>query len=175
MKKCFTRILSTALSIGMAMFFIISPVLADETDVTASENGGTYTTSSTVSYHVYSKYKVSVPMTISEESEYCAAINVTMDQVEDGKHIDVYVSNLNSDGKITVTSSSGNEAYLTVKHGSNDSDIQSDGLIYTFEKTEEAAKGTTMTENVKLEGQDENLSGGTYTGSIEFRFECNDD
>lgn len=105
---------------------------------------------SEVTAHLYSTYSISIPATI-DANIGTAEVIVTQANLEDGYAINVYISNLNENGGITLTHTNG-----------------VDEILCTFQNTElNCAVGG----NVPLVSFDYNIFSGTNTASKTFGME----
>lgn len=164
MKKFFSAILVFAL-----MLFAI-PTITYAADGFVDANSPYFEGETDVSYRIYSSYYVSIPTSI-DSSYGTGEISVTMDNIEDGYHIKVSITNLNESGKLAITSETGNTAYLNVLRDSGLYNVYSDGIVTNFYPAD-YPNGGTATTNISFDTGGEYFKPGTYHGTICFRVEC---
>lgn len=98
MKKIFTVLFAIMLLLNMSPL----TAFAEEYREYVEADQNSFEGQTTIDYHAYSSYYVSIPTNISEYDLY-GTIAVTMDNIEDGHHIEVYITNLDENGLLTVT------------------------------------------------------------------------
>lgn len=167
MKKIFTVLFAIMLLLN------ISPLtaFAEEYREYVEADQNSFEGQTTIDYHAYSSYYVSIPTNISEYDSY-GTIAVTMDNIEDGHHIEVYITNLDENGLLTVTSDNGNTGQLSVLYDNGLYTANSDGLIGEFYPETYNYTGCASTNIAFDKAMMDNFKAGTYHGVICFRVEC---
>lgn len=139
---------------------------------------GNYEGQSEFDYHAYSHYFVTIPTHIDADNS--GELAVTMDGIEDGYHIEAYVTNLDADGCITVYSQNYDTDNLTTAVGvvydvgnpNGSKNVTPDGLIGKYYPADHT-DGTPATTNIGFtKPMDMNVKPGIYHGVICFRVEC---
>lgn len=145
MKKILTFLLITALS------FVALPTTVSAEDYSGyvEADKSNFEGQTTVDYHAYSSYYVSIPTNISEYDAY-GTVSVTMDNIEAGHHIEVYITNLDDNGQLTVTSDNGNTGQLSILYDNGLHTAAADGLIGKFYPDEYNNTGCAST-NISLD------------------------
>lgn len=167
MRKFIASLLAATLIIVASTF----GVSADEYSEYIEAETGCFTGQTSIDYHIYSSYYVTIPTSIGEY-DTSGTITVSMNNIEDNHHIEVYITNLDSDGLLEVTSDSGHTEKLNVLHDDGLYTVQNDGLVKEFYPADYQAE-TNATTNISFakSGMGNNKA-GTYHGMVCFRVEC---
>lgn len=167
MKKFFTILLAAALM----LVALPTVAFAEDYGEYVEADKSNFEGQTTVDYHAYSSYYVSIPTSISEY-DTSGTVSVTMDNIEYGHHIEVYITNLDENGFLTVTSDNGYNGLLSVLYDDGLHTADSSGLIGTFYPESYNNTGAAST-NISLDkAMMGNFKAGTYHGVICFRVEC---
>lgn len=129
-------------------------------------------------YHVYSYYFVTIPTHIDADSY--GELSVTMGYIENGYHIEAYVSNVDEQGLITVYADDYNTSNVTAKVGvikdvlaeTGSITIDSSGLIGMFYPADYGQYDFATTTIGFTKAMGDNILPGVYHGTICFRIEC---
>lgn len=167
MKKIFTTVLAIILMLS------ISPttVQAAEYSEYVEADKNNFEGQTDIDYRVYSSYYVTIPTRISEYDS-SGTVSVTMDNIEQGYHIEIYITNLDSEGCLTVSSDNGNTGKLNVLHDNGLYTVYEDGLVTKFYPGSYGYAGTASTDISFANAMSGNTKAGTYHGTVCFRIEC---
>ena len=121
---------------------------------------------SPVSFREYSSFYVTLPIMI--EPDVTSELSVTMDSIEDGYHVEVYATNLDGEGLVTVTSGN-NTGKLALVKDNGSVNVDGSGFIASF--SPEIYTDVAIT-NLTVMRTGERLKPGVYTGSVSFRVSC---
>lgn len=166
MKKFLSSILTIALLAASSV-----TAKADEYSEYVETNRGNFVGETSLDYHVYSSYYVTIPTSIGEY-DTSGNIAVTMDNIEQGHHVEIYITNLDSEGYLTVTSDNGNTGKLNVLHDNGLYTVQPDGLVNKLYPGSYTDTGVANTDISFDKSMDSNTKAGTYHGTVCFRVEC---
>lgn len=167
MKRLFTSLMAVICT-AIILTTFTTTAYADEYVDSAN---GDYATEIEVNYHAYSTYTVILPYALSEDAE--TEVAVDMSNVENGYHINAYVTNIEEDGQIPIYSENydTNNAVGHITVISDGQELPSDtGYFATFTHTDDINNyaydhiGYTITDRPTVAGQ--------YSGVICFNFEC---
>lgn len=162
--------------IALMLVFASLPAFADGEYADASTGG--YYGETEFDYHVYSYYYVTIPTHV--DAGGTGTLSVSMDYIEDGYHIEAYVTNLDNDGCLTIYSDNYDTNNITgklgvVKYLSDDmttASVGETGLIGEFYPND-YAQNTSASVRIGFRNcAGENLLPGGYHGVICFRVEC---
>lgn len=167
MRKLIASILAATLLIATSTF----GVSADDYSEYIEAETGYFTGQTSIDYHIYSSYYVTIPTSIGEY-DTSGTITVTMNSIEDSHHIEVYITNLDSDGLLEVTSDSGNIEKLNVLHDDGLYTVQNDGLVKEFYPADYQVEANATTNISFAKSGMGNNKAGTYHGTVCFRVEC---
>ena len=161
-------LISFALILGMSTAAFASETVQMDEGGYAEFNG-----SSDVDYHVYSTYTVTIPAVINRDTGYTGNVDVTMDNIEEGYHVNAYISNLDDDACIVVTNQKGRTAKLRVDYNNGQMSCTAEGLIGTWYPADFNSEMTTASVDAHLIPEDLfMISSGSYTGAVCFKVEC---
>ena len=149
----------------MVMVSVFIPVTADEGDVFNDVYGET-----DVSCHVYSSYYVTLPAELTPEHPE-GEITISMNNIEDGYHVELYATNINSGSTVEVTSDKGDTFLLTARKYSTVC-FDDTGLIASFTPDYYSDNDPLAYAYVSVSGFPERVKPGDYRGSINFRVAC---
>lgn len=157
---------------SFALLLCAFPAVAYASDYSEYVEQGNFEGTTDVEYHVYSSYYVTIPTSINSYNN-SGVVSVTMDNIESGYHIEVYITNLNDEGMLPVYSNTGQSGALSVLYDGGLRTAFSDGLIGTFYPADYDYSGTASTEISFEKGY--TTKAGTYYGTMCFRVECAQD
>lgn len=164
------KLLTLILIVAVATITSPASILAEDYSEYVESTSGNFEGQTAVDYHVYSSYSVTIPTSISEY-ESSGTVSVTMGNIESGYHVEVYITNLDSDGGLAVTSDSGNTGTLSVLYDSGLRTADSTGLIGSFYPADYNYEGSASTD-ISFDKGASTLKAGTYHGTVCFRVEC---
>lgn len=133
----------------------------------AAENGD-YVAEVDVDYHAYSTYTIYIPTYFQEGLE--SSISIDLSNVENGYHINGYVTNFDENGQIAlVPTDENNTTEGKISVYSNGQNVASEtGFFAEFRNT-----GDVMAyANIGYQIDERPVIAGDYHGVICFRFEC---
>ena len=133
---------------------------------------GEFYGNSQVSFREYSSFYVTIPISISPDCP--GDVTVTMDHVEDGYHVSVYLTNLDENGCITVESEAGNTGKLSVMHSGGLYNVNANGYVTSFYPAN-YIDGASAVIDISVASFGERMKPGTYTGILGFRIACEND
>ena len=154
------------LALIMVMILMFIPVAADEEigDVFNDVYG-----ESDVFCHVYSSYYVTIPTELTPEHPE-GEITISMNNIEEGYHVDLYATNLNG-SMVDLSSDNGNTYSVNAfKYGNVSFDDT--GLIASFYPDYYDDNNPLAYAYVSVSGFPEKIKPGDYKGSISFRVSC---
>lgn len=149
------------LSIVIAAMMMICPVFANDGYV-YENSGEDFLCDTEVSYQAYSSFYVTIPTSIGLNES--GRITATTGNLEEGRHIAVYATNLDESGKLDVTNQYGDSAKLLVFSGNEI--VGSTGFITSFYPGGGLTEGSTIF-SVDTDGS--GMKPGLYSGIIAFR------
>lgn len=126
---------------------------------------------SEVYYHKYSEYTVTVPSTITCNQP--EQITVDGYNVEDGYVVAGFITNADANGKIELTSGTGETAYASLQFDYSDFTPGDAGLSYgLFHTYTDFDSVTQQTSNVNAYVMNQPEKAGQYSGMLCYRFDC---
>lgn len=167
MKKVFSIVIALALILSMAI-----PALAAETYGYTGDTEQYGSGQIEVTHHSYSTFQLDIPLYAdSSMPNYITASNPN---IEDGYQIEIYVTNLNEDGTLNMTHTSGEVSTMVLY---NETDIinlsYANPLLASF-AIDDFDDTMTATSIFWIQGGDQySMKAGTHTGTICYRIECN--
>lgn len=167
MKKLLSGILTAVLFTSLFATTAFAEGQSEYVDSTRNSFEG----QTSIDYHAYSSYYVTIPTNISEYDSY-GDVSVTMDNIESGYHVSVYITNLDDSGFLKVTSDRGDTGKLSVLYDNGLYTADSSGLIGEFYPEKYNYSGTAST-NISFDrAMAETFKAGMYHGIVCFRVEC---
>ena len=146
------------LAVLLALFLITTVVNAQEGYV--DQYSGDFFGDTEVTYREYSTFYVTIPTSMSVGT--AGDISVILDNIEEGYHVAVGITNMDETGKLPIQSSKGDTGSLYV-YRDDQTVVNADGFITNF------YPGTDMgTTSITLQAADQ-MRAGTYSGVISFR------
>lgn len=161
------KIIAILMCVTLLVVCATTTVYAVENEYVDSAMTGEYFTETEIAYHAYSTYTVTIPAFM--ECSMMHQITIDAANVEEGYRVNAYITNMDENGLLTVTSSSGSEGKVCVYIDGMPYTYRSDKWIYGFER------GGTRFCNIAFESADgyRPYEAGMYYGVVCFRFECN--
>lgn len=171
MRKIFTMLVAVVMALSICVLMAM-PVSAAETYGYMGETEQYGSGQIEFTHHSYSTFQLEIPLYADTSmANYIYASNPNL---EDGYQIEIYVTNLNEDGTISMMHSSGEVAGMQLY---NESDVlflsYQNPLLATFAADD--FDDTLTAESIFwIQGGDAyNMRAGDYTGTICYRIECN--
>lgn len=166
MKKFYCILIALIIVLSMTI-----PVMAVESYCNTGD--GQYSSGHIeVTHHSYSTFQLEIPLSAdSSMPNYITAYNPNL---EDGCHIEIFVTNLNEDGTLNMTHTSG-AVYTMVLYNESDAHqlTYQDPLLASF-SIEDFNNTDSATSIFWIQGGDQfTMKAGSYTGKICYRIECN--
>lgn len=123
-------------------------------------------------HHAYSTFQLEIPLYAdSAMPNYITAYNPNL---EDGYRIEVYVTNLETDGTLSMTHTSGDTSAMVLYNESDVWQLTYDNPLLASFTTDDFNGTNSATSIFWLQGGDTfNMKAGSYTGTICYRIECN--
>lgn len=171
------------LSVLIALAIVLSFGVLSATTVSADEGDANYygsldgnneygTGQIEVTHRAYSSFMLEIPL--YADSMMQNTITAYYPNLEDGYQIEIYVTNLNEDGTLNMTHSSGEVSTMVLYnvgdglHLSYQNPLLASFAIEDFNNTNSASS-----EFYIQHGENFNMKAGTHTGTICYRIECN--
>lgn len=140
------------------------------TTVFATEDPCSGSGEAEVTAHIYSGYLIAIPATINANTG-TDEVTISQAALEDGYKVDVYVTNANSNGGITLTHTNGVNEILCVFENTTLGTTVSDTVpLVTFYATE-LMDTSTATKSFGMELMELGIP-GHYSGTMTYSFSC---
>lgn len=175
MKKILSVLIALAIVLSVGVL-IATPVSADagNADYYGSLDGSNeYGTGQIeVTHRAYSSFQLEIPL--YADSVMTNTITAYYPNLEEGYQIEIYVTNLNEDGTLNMTHSSGEVSTMVLYnakdglHLSYQNPLLASFAIEDFNDTYSASSDFYI-----QHGENFNMKAGTHTGVICYRIECN--
>lgn len=175
MKKILSLLIALAIVLSIGVLNA-TPVSADagNADYYGSMDGSNEYGSGQieVTHRAYSSFQLEIPL--YADSMMPNTITAYYPNLEDGYQIEIYVTNLNEDGTLNMTHSSG-EVSTMVLYNVNDCLHLSyqNPLLASFAMEDFNNTYSASSEFYIQQGENFNMKAGTHTGVICYRIECN--
>lgn len=168
------KIVSVLLAVVAMCLIVASPAFAAGGDDGFVDGAnGVFYGQSEFEFHEYSSFYVMVPTNIPADG--CGFVSVTMNDIEDGYHINMYVTNMDENGMIDVSTLNGTTGKVAVQYNNQMNNLDSTGHIGSFYPADYSS-GEYATTNVTLVKSDMyDLGAGLYHGVVCFKVECVED
>lgn len=166
MKKIFAVLIALAIVFSMTV-----PAMAAESY--GNMGDGQYGSGQIeVTHHSYSTFQLEIPLYAdSAMPNYIMASNPNL---EDGYQIEIYVTNLNEDGTLNMTHTSGEISTMVLYNESDVWQLTYDKPLLASLSIEDFDGNYSATSIFWLQGGDPfNMKAGSHTGTICYRIECN--
>ena len=165
----------------MVLVLLASTSVVANAETFVDSTQGSFVGETEFDYHVYSYFFVTIPTHIDAGSY--GEFAVTMDYIEDGYHIDAYITNLDENGYVTVYSDNYNTNNVTAKIAVvkdvgdelHECNVGADGLFGTYYPTDYSPNQLASTNIGFTNAMVDNILPGGYHGVLCFRVECTHD
>lgn len=166
MKKIFAVLIALAIVFSMTV-----PAMAAES-YNNSGDGQYGSGQIEVTHHSYSTFQLEIPLYAdSSMPNYITAYNPNL---EDGYQIEIYVTNLNEDGTLNMTHTSGEVSTMVLYNESDILQLTYDNPLLASFTIDDFDDTNTATSIFWIQGGDAfSMKAGSHTGTICYRIECN--
>ena len=124
--------------------------------------------------HVYSSYLITIPATIDLSQTTSGEVTISEANIEDGYKVDVYITNLNQGGTLTLKNVSDDSFTIdcTFTNSEMDTAVFTDIPLVTFYDTELDVGYQTATKYFDIQVNASGIA-GDYEGTMTYSFSCN--
>lgn len=175
MKKVISVLLALAVVLS-AGTLLAAPVSAAEGDATyygSLDGSNEYGTGQIeVTHRAYSSFRLEIPL--YADSVMTNTITAYYPNLEDGYQIEIYVTNLNEDGTLNMTHSSGEVSTMVLYNETDCLHLSYQNPLLASFTLEDFNNTNSASSNFYIQhGENFNMKAGTHTGVICYRIECN--
>ena len=127
-----------------------------------------------ITAHIYSTYTITIPATIDLEAGTRGEVTITDANLESGYKVDVFATNFNNNGGITLTHRDNSMYEITCMLTNIEQNMcaTAEVPLVSFYDTEVPTWGDTATKYFDIQVQNYGLA-GHYSGTMTYSFSCN--
>ncbi len=162
------------ISIVLAMLIMFVPVTAFAGTMENAMSNPAGTGEATIRDHIYSTYTIQIPETIEiDELNDTFNVGLTNDNIEDGYSVEVWITNLDENGAITLTNARDNSTETAtiskdIGNGNEQTVNNSEALAYFHHDNVNSSQTQTARINITERG----TTAGYYEGTITYCYAC---